>query len=280
MPPTLEIATFTPSFALHALASGASRIELCSHRNEDGLTPSIQEFLEVKRGVASLRLEESDDYDDTKNDDTPETLDARKENKKNIKSKINIMIRPHDNSHPGAGANEDFRVGNEVFEKMKEEIRIFRGEGAQGFVFGILMDDHEGGSVEEFGDGDGDGNGDGKGRLVVDKERCAELIKIAREGEDGEKLISLNFTALLTSGGAPCALDGIPQIAGLVQQAAGRIDVIVGGGVRSRNVRKLVKMTGAGWFHSSAANGDGEEVSGDEVRRLRYILDSWEMLRD
>lgn len=64
------------------------------------------------------------------------------------------------------------------------------------------------------------------------------------------------------------------QLQKLVQQAAGRIDIIVGGGVRSRNLKELVQKTGAGWFHSSAVIGDGEDVNGEEVGKMRDILGS------
>lgn len=42
--------------------------------------------------------------------------------------------------------------------------------------------------------------------------------------------------------------------------------------MRSRNLRELLDGTGARWFHSSAVMGEGEEVDGEEVRRLRAIL--------
>ncbi|TGO30072.1 hypothetical protein BPAE_0008g00640 [Botrytis paeoniae] len=266
MPSNLEIATFTPSSALIALKSGAQRIEFCAHKDKDGLTPDAKDFSSVYSVL------------NTK----PGKINHGKvkECKEAKNGEINIMIRPVDNSSLGVGPDDNFRVGDEVFEKMKEEIRRFRELGGRGFVFGILKDDEEG----------------GKG-LVVDRERCAELIGIAREGEGGENvrctfhrafdriestrmeeelevLINLNFTSLLTSGGAPTSFQGVVQLQKLVQQAAGRIDIIVGGGVRSRNLEELVQETGAGWFHSSAVIGDGEDVNGEEVGKMRDILGS------
>lgn len=67
-------------------------------------------------------------------------------------------------------------------------------------------------------------------------------------------------------------MQGIVQLQKLVRQAAGRIDIIVGGGVRSINLENLMQETGAGWFHSSAVTGDGEEVDGKEVEKMRDIL--------
>ncbi|KAI9651127.1 hypothetical protein NHQ30_001164 [Ciborinia camelliae] len=277
----LEIATFTLSSALLALKSGAQRIELCSHKNKDGLTPDVKDFISI-----SSSLFQSSYSGNVGRFDVDDALGVRGEGEESkrevgeeVKGEINIMIRPHDNSTRGTGPDEDFRVGDEVFDRMKEEIRMFREAGGRGFVFGILKDS------------DGD---EGKG-LVIDTERCAELIRVAREGEGGEKvrctfhrafdriessrmgeqleiLVSLSFTAILTSGSFPTATQGIPQIARLAQQAAGRIDIIVGGGVRSQNLRQLMDGTGARWFHSSAVMGEGEEVDVEEVGRLRAIL--------
>ncbi|TGO43117.1 hypothetical protein BHYA_0003g00710 [Botrytis hyacinthi] len=268
MPRNLEIATFTPSSALLALRSGAQRIELCAHKDKDGLTPDAKDFSSVY-SVSALHAQNEKKIDGK--------LDEKNEEES---GEINIMIRPVDNSSLGAGPNDNFRVGDEVFEEMKEEIRRFRVLGGRGFVFGILRDTEDGGMG-----------------LVVDRVRCAELIGIAREGEGGENvrctfhrafdriesvrmeeelevLINLNFTSLLTSGGAPNSIQGVVQLQKLIQQAAGRIDIIVGGGVRSRNLKELVQETGAGWFHSSAVIGDGEDVNGEEVGKMRHILRS------
>lgn len=73
---------------------------------------------------------------------------------------------------------------------------------------------------------------------------------------------------------------GIPKLARLVKQAKSddkaesRIDIIVGGGVRSENLKELVEGTGAEWFHSSAVVGQGEEVDGVELGRMKGVLKS------
>ncbi|RAL66544.1 hypothetical protein DID88_006234 [Monilinia fructigena] len=183
--PHLEIATFTRSSALLALKSGAQRVELCSYKDKDGLTPDVQDFMSVSSatemfgsggreyggGLGEEGQGEEElgkvDMDDKEQVDGSLSVPFPRE--------INVMIRPIDNSFRGPGHNEDFRVGDEVFERMKEEIRRFKKLGASGFVFGILKDF----DVDVSG-------GKRKGGLIVDKERCAELIKIAREGKHGE----------------------------------------------------------------------------------------------
>jgi copper homeostasis protein len=68
-------------------------------------------------------------------------------------------------------------------------------------------------------------------------------------------------------------VQGREQVRRLVERAAGRIEVIVGGGVRSGNVEQL-QGTGARWFHSSGIVDGGEEASAEEVQALRRALDA------
>jgi copper homeostasis protein len=63
----------------------------------------------------------------------------------------------------------------------------------------------------------------------------------------------------------------------LVERAGGRIDVIVGGGVRSGNVEGLRRETGARWFHSSAVvDGESEMASREEVELLGSLVQGWD----
>jgi copper homeostasis protein len=43
--------------------------------------------------------------------------------------------------------------------------------------------------------------------------------------------------------------------------------------VRNGNVERLKRGTGVEWVHSAAINGEGEEVDGEEVRRLKGVLE-------
>lgn len=76
--------------------------------------------------------------------------------------------------------------------------------------------------------------------LVHDKERALEEI------------IELGCERVLTSGGAPDAMHGAACIAGLVRQAAGRLAIMPGAGIRADNVAALAAATGADEFHASA----------------------------
>ncbi|MDR1919613.1 MAG: copper homeostasis protein CutC [Tannerellaceae bacterium] len=67
-----------------------------------------------------------------------------------------------------------------------------------------------------------------------------------------EQLIDCGCARILTSGQQPDALSGIPMIAQLVKQAAGRIIIMPGCGVRADNIARIEAETGAREFHTSA----------------------------
>jgi copper homeostasis protein len=67
-----------------------------------------------------------------------------------------------------------------------------------------------------------------------------------------ELLIDAGCVRILTSGLAATAPEGIPLLKQLVTQAAGRISIMPGAGVRSDNIEKLLLETGAREFHTSA----------------------------
>ena len=149
---------------------------------------------------------------------------------------MNVMIRPR---------GGDFCYSDDEFEVMREDVRIARDLGASGVVFGILSPDG-----------------------TVDATRTAALMVLARPltvtfhraidmtrdlGEALETLIGLGVDRVLTSGGEATVLEGVDAIAALVRQAGDRIGVMPGGGIRERNVEKVVAMTGAREIHVSGS---------------------------
>lgn len=87
-----------------------------------------------------------------------------------------------------------------------------------------------------------------------------------------ETLIRLGFGRLLTSGQAPTALDGKDLIRRLIERSAGRIEILPGAGVRSRNVAELVRATGCTQVHGTFRTAG--RCDEEEVRRVRSVLDS------
>ncbi|EUC49509.1 hypothetical protein COCMIDRAFT_84424 [Bipolaris oryzae ATCC 44560] len=168
---------------------------------------------------------------------------------------ITVMIRPR---------GGDFVYSTSEYSTMESEIASLKGL-ADGFVFGIL---------------------DAEGR--VDEERCTRLVRLAepractfhraiddaRDLREGvEAVVKCGFKRVLTSGGEKSAVEGVERICRLQEVFGGRIEIIAGGGVRSGNVGVVKGTTGVPWVHSAAVTREGEEVDGEEVRRIRELLE-------
>lgn len=67
-----------------------------------------------------------------------------------------------------------------------------------------------------------------------------------------ETIISLGFSRVLTSGGKPTAEEGLPLIAQMAEQAAGRISVMPGSGINPGNIGRIEAVSRASEFHSTA----------------------------
>lgn len=148
------------------------------------------------------------------------------------KIKINCMVRPR---------GGDFCYSDDEFEVMKEDARIFKEEGADGIVFGILTPDGE-----------------------IDMERSRELIDIVRPlpvtfhrafdmTRDAfrslENLIALGVDRVLTSGLEATVPEGADMLAELVEKAGDRIIVMPGCGITERNFGKLKAKIKAKEYH-------------------------------
>ncbi len=159
-----------------------------------------------------------------------------KQAKAKTKLKLNVIIRPR---------GGDFLYNNDEFELMKNDIATCGEIGCNGVVIGML-------------------NADG----TIDKERCAELIKIARtygmevtfhrafdRSSDLfkalEDVIELGCERILTSGGEDTAPKGAPTIKKLVEQANERIIIMPGAGITESNIGELVRQTGLKEFHGT-----------------------------
>jgi copper homeostasis protein len=155
------------------------------------------------------------------------------------KKMLNIPVFPI--IRPRGG---DFLYSDVEYEVMKQDVVFCRKSGCEGVVLGILKPDG-----------------------AIDTARCAELIALARPMQvtfhrafdrcnDLDKglqaIISLGCERLLTSGGELTAPEGVEQLARLVSQASGRINIMPGSGVNEHNIAILALKTGAGQFHSTA----------------------------
>jgi copper homeostasis protein len=179
--------------------------------------------------------------------------------RKELTIPLHVMIRPR----PGPPIYTEVE-----FQQMCDVVVTF-GNSVDGFVLGVL---------DERGD--------------VHVKRCQKLLALAKpkrsvfhrgfdEARDSiaalKALGELGFAGVLTSGvkEAP-AMQGAGNIAEYVREFGNKIEIIVGGGVRSDNARSLRDATNASWFHSSAIKDRREVADGEEVRRLKQIVDEWD----
>jgi copper homeostasis protein len=197
---SFELACFNISDGLEAATKGyCDRIELCSNRIAGGVTPQLDDFIDLRRAGTGIP--------------------------------IYIMIRPREGN---------FLYSRNEFSQMERDMSLYTVAegGADGFVFGILDEENR-----------------------VDRARCSALIDMAggkpctfhrafdsippQEMESElETVIECGFEAILTSGGPTDASEGREMLGNLVKAAGDRICIIVGGGVRSSNLRGLM-TTGA-----------------------------------
>ncbi|KQT30926.1 copper homeostasis protein [Chryseobacterium sp. Leaf405] len=178
------------------------------------------------------------------------------ETAKQLREKINIpifvMIRPR---------GGDFTYSDLEFEQMKSDLIRLKSLHVDGFVFGILDENDE-----------------------INIEQNKELVELAnpypctfhkafdraKNLENSlEKVIECGFKTVLTSGQKPNVSEGKENLKKLVELSNGRIEILVGGGLRSTNIEEIRDFTKAGYFHSSAITDGGAFAVADEVIALK-----------
>ena len=159
-----------------------------------------------------------------------------------------VLIRPR------AG---DFVYSPTEFGEMKRQIEQSKAAGAAGVAIGVLHPD---------------------GRVDVEKTR--ELLELARPmkvtfhrafdetpdmAEALEDVIRCGVDCLLTSGGEPDVLTGAKSIAKVRKRAAGRLDVMAGGGLQLSSLVEVLRRSGVTLLHGSLSRTPG--ANGDRAPR-------------
>ena len=198
--------------------------------------------------------------------------------KKHVSIPVFVMIRPR---------GGDFVYSETEFEVMKSDILFCRENEIDGVVFGILKDD-----------------------LSVDKEKCTELVEMAKPMHTTfhrafdrtadpfkslEDIIACGFDRILTSGQRATAIEGKELIKELIFKSSGRITILPGSGIDENNLEILHSFLNANEYHSSAkeikkqkaiqneismssvSNGIANEwvVSGQKVNQLKKICEAF-----
>lgn len=149
--------------------------------------------------------------------------------------KIMAMLRPR---------GGDFVYSDDEFDLMLSETEYFRREGADGIVFGMLRPD---GEIDEV-----------RTKMFMREAAGFDLtfhraFDVSRDlSRSLETLIELGIPRVLTSGGCADVRSGLPTIAALVRQAAGRIAILPGGGVKPELIPEIVASTNVAEIHLTA----------------------------
>lgn len=174
---------------------------------------------------------------------------------------IFVMIRPR---------GGDFCYSEQEFALMQEEIRRVRDLGVDGLILGVLDED-----------------------AAVDVARTRTLVEMAaplpvtfHRAIDMtpdpvaalEDVIETGARRVLTSGGAPRVMEGLPVLARMVEAAGDRITVMAGGGITLKTVHTLTHATGVREVHASLRTAvpspvrfRKEGVAMGEVRDREYV---------
>ncbi len=148
---------------------------------------------------------------------------------------VAIMVRPR---------GGDFLYSDREFDSMCEDAAAFAKAGAETIVFGCLTPD---GAVDEP-----------RTRRMVAAAAPARTTfhrafdMTADPHEALEALIRCGVTRVLTSGQAPDGIAGLPLLAALVRQAAGRITILGCGALRPETIGRVRREAGLAELHFSA----------------------------
>ena len=165
---------------------------------------------------------------------TPSFGDIRMARQLLQETKLHVIIRPR---------GGDFLYNHLEQEIMLHDIKVARQLGADGVVFGCLTSE---GNVDmpamkKLMNAVGDMN--------VTFHRAFDMCRDPKEAL--EQIIELGCTRILTSGQEATAVQGIPLLKELVEQADGRIIIMPGCGVNPNNILQIAEETGACEFQFS-----------------------------
>lgn len=183
------------------------------------------------------------------------SLAVFKESKRQVNIPIICMVRPR-----GAGFCYDEHDVNVMFEDTK----IFLENGADGIAFGFLTPDY---SIDE----------------TLTKQMIDLIHSYGKEAvfhrafdcvndqiKATEKLIKLNCNRILTSGKAINVTNGISQLKTLQLLFGKKIEILMGCGVNSLNIEKLLKVTNITQCHTSLKGWTIDPTTSNSTVSYRY----------
>ena len=139
----------------------------------------------------------------------------------------------------------DFLYDDDELDVMLRDIEVIRSMNVEGIVIGALTRDGDidVGTLYTLIAAAGD--------MHVTFHRAFDFVRDQRIAL--EALVELGVDRVLTSGGAPTALEGVEMLAELVDQGGTEITILGGGGINAANVAEVVRLSGVKEVHVRAA---------------------------
>jgi len=226
-------------------------------------TPSVQSAINAQKGGAD-RIELCANLEQGGTTPSAGTIGLVR---KFLEIEVFALIRPR------AG---DFIYSPMELQEMKADILYCKEKGIDGVVFGVLNKKNE---IDIQAN-----------RLLASLARPMQITFhrafdcLENPFEGVEKLIDIGFERILTSGLKPRAVEAIPLIRQLIEQANDRIVIMPGSGLNSKNLKDFLVDTRATEVHASAKKvvspGDQSlfsaprfETDETEVKKLAEIID-------
>ena len=216
-------------------------------RTPDLLIEAAVESLEAALAAAAGGAHRIELCTDLAHDGTTPEIDLLRTCVSQLTIPVFVLVRPR------AG---DFVYPTGEHRTMQQQIQAAKAAGAHGIVTGALTASQQ-----------------------IAKDQTAQLIEAARPlpvtfhrafdacrdlAAELETLVALGVDRVLTSGGAPTAIQGVERIAQLVRQSKGRITILAGGGINAGNVAR-VRDSGVREVHFSVK-------SAEKVRQIMEAL--------
>ena len=174
-----------------------------------------------------------------------------------------VLVRPRGGS---------FVHADDEIQVMLRDVQAAVAHGAAGIAVGVLQPD---GTIDVS---NMSRLVDAAGAVPVTFHRAFD--RTANLFESLDTLAELGVQRVLTSGCAKTALDGRDMLAGLVTQAAGRVAIMAGGGVREENVAGIVEASGVAEVHVRPTRALRTAIQTASAFSLRKPLpadeDAWE----
>lgn len=153
--------------------------------------------------------------------------------KEQVDIPVNVLLRPRFG---------DFCYTPFEFQCLKENVKLFRQAGADGIVAGVLQPDGalDAERMQQLLEA--------AGPLPVTLHRAFDVCRDPWQAL--EQCKQWGVSTILTSGQKNSAMEGSTLLAQLVKQA-GKVEIMVGSGVSSKNIAQLDTQINANWYHAS-----------------------------